>query len=87
MKESKIYSFRTIIEKDGKHYRGYVPALLGCHTFGKTIEETKKNLKEAIEGYVESCVKNGDKVPEDTGFQSIETVLIPSFLAKKEIYA
>lgn len=73
----KTYSFRTIIEKDGKQYHGYVPALSGCHTFGKTIEETKKNLNEAIEGYLLSCVKHGDPIPEDVGFQSVETVSIP----------
>jgi len=38
----KSYSFRTIIEKDGKQYHGFVPSLLGCHTYGKTIEETKR---------------------------------------------
>ena len=36
------YTFPTIIEKDGKQYHGYVPSLPGCHTFGKTTEETKK---------------------------------------------
>lgn len=51
-------TFRTIIEKDGKFFHGYVPALLGCHTFGKTIEETQKNLKDAIKVYIESNQKN-----------------------------
>jgi len=84
----KTYSFRTIIDKDGKFYHGYVPALLGCHTFGKTIEETKKNLNEAIEGYILSSIDNGDSVPEDLGFQSIETVSVP-FISKpnKKVYA
>lgn len=50
------YTFRTIIEKDGKYFHGYVPALLGCHTFGKTIEETQRNLKDAIKVYIESII-------------------------------
>ena len=83
----KSYSFRTIIEKDGKQYHGFVPALLGCHTYGKTIEETKKNLNEAIEGYLISCVKHGDMIPRDNGLQSIETVSIPAFSVKKRAYA
>ena len=81
----KSYSFRTIIEKDGKQYHGFVPALLGCHTFGKTIEETKKNLSEAIEGYLISCSKHGDTIPTDSGLESIETVSIPIF--SKRAYA
>ena len=82
----KSYSFRTIIEKDGKQYHGFVPALLGCHTYGKTIEETKKNLNEAIEGYLLSCAKHGDAIPVDMGLQSIETVSIPIFSIKKRAY-
>ena len=84
----KSYSFRTIIEKDGKQYHGFVPALLGCHTYGKTIEETKKNLNEAIEGYLLSCSKHGDLIPSDNGLQSIETVSIPVFSVRgKRAYA
>ncbi len=84
----KSYSFRTIIEKDGKQYHGFVPALSGCHTYGKTIEETKKNLNEAIEGYLISCAKHGDLIPSDNGLQSIETVSIPVFSAgDKRAYA
>jgi predicted RNase H-like HicB family nuclease len=84
----KSYSFRTIIEKDGKAYHGFVPALLGCHTFGKTIEETKKNLNEAIEGYLISCSKHGDPIPTDQGLESIETVSIPVLpLGGKKLYA
>ena len=81
----KSYSFRTIIEKDGKQYHGFVPALSGCHTYGKTIEETKKNLSEAIEAYLISCSKHGDKIPSDSGLESIETVSIPVF--SKRAYA
>ncbi|MCX6717125.1 MAG: type II toxin-antitoxin system HicB family antitoxin [Candidatus Taylorbacteria bacterium] len=53
----KPYTYRTIIEKDGKYFHGFVPALLGCHTCGKTIDETKKRLREAIELYVESLME------------------------------
>ncbi len=85
----KSYSFRTIIEieRDGKQYHGFVPALLGCHTYGKTIEETKKNLNEAIEGYLLSCAKHGDVIPSDNGLQSVETVSIPIFSTNKKVYA
>ncbi|OGI57444.1 hypothetical protein A3B85_01040 [Candidatus Nomurabacteria bacterium RIFCSPHIGHO2_02_FULL_37_13] len=83
----KSYSFRTIIEKDGKQYHGFVPTLLGCHTYGKTIEETKKNLNEAIEGYLLSCSKHGDVIPADNGLQSIETVSIPIFSTSRKVYA
>lgn len=72
----KSYTYRTIIEPDGKFFHGYVPALSGCHTFGKTLEETKKYLKEAISVYLESLVDDHIKIPEDISFESFETVPI-----------
>ncbi|MFA6341012.1 MAG: type II toxin-antitoxin system HicB family antitoxin [Candidatus Paceibacterota bacterium] len=73
----KPYTYRVIIEKDGKYFHGSVPALSGCHTFGKTIEETRKNLREAIELYLEVLREEKSKIPEDTGIESFETVFIP----------
>jgi len=69
------YTFRTIIEPDEKGtFHGYVPALSGCHTWGKTLEETRKNLKEAISVYIASVIADGEEVPEDKGMESFETI-------------
>ena len=81
---TKSYTYRTIIEPDGKFFHGYVPALSGCHTFGKTISETQKYLKDAIEVYVESLIQEKKIVPNDTSFESFETV---SFPFSDKIYA
>ncbi|MEK7147163.1 MAG: type II toxin-antitoxin system HicB family antitoxin [Patescibacteria group bacterium] len=70
----KAYTYRIIIEPDGKYYHGYVPALSGCHTFGRTIVETKKNLREAIEVYLESLIDDGANIPGDLSFESFETI-------------
>ena len=71
----KNHTFRVIIEPDEKGmFHGYVPALLGCHTFGKSIEETRDNLKDAIAVYVASLIADGEKVPQDKSFESFETV-------------
>lgn len=47
--KSKKREFTVVIEKgeDG-YYIGSVPALLGCHTQGKTVDELMVNVKEAI---------------------------------------
>ncbi len=55
----KTYTFRTIIEPDEKGYHGFVPLLRGVHTVGKTIEESRENLQEAIECHVEGLLKDG----------------------------
>lgn len=53
-------TYRIIIESDKKGFHGFVPALKGCHTWGRTIVETKSHLKEAITLYFESLVAHGD---------------------------
>ena len=53
--EKKIYSYSVFYEADSEGgYSAFVPALPGCHTQGETVEETEKNVKEAIEAYLES---------------------------------
>ncbi|MEK7161870.1 MAG: type II toxin-antitoxin system HicB family antitoxin [Patescibacteria group bacterium] len=67
------YTYRVIIEPDGKYFHAYVPALPGCHTFGKTIPEAKKHVRQAIEAYVESLLMDGENVPKDESFETFET--------------
>ena len=81
---TKSYTYRIIIEPDGKFFHGYVPALSGCHTFGETIAETKLYLKDAIEVYVESLIKEKKIIPSDVSFESFETV---SFPYSQKVYA
>ena len=70
----KTYTFRTIIEPDEKGYHGFVPLLRGVHTVGKTIEETRENLQEAIECHVEGLLKDGIVPPqEQNALESIQT--------------
>ncbi len=76
-------TYRTIIEPDVKGFHGYVPALRGCHTWGKTIQDTQKHLQEVIELYVESLVAHGEAVPEDHSFESFQTVQRPVVTRKR----
>lgn len=69
------HTFRIIIEPDEKNtFHGYVPSLPGCHTWGKTIEETKKNLKDAIRAYIASLIADKKQIPKETGFEFFETI-------------
>lgn len=68
------FTYRVIIEPDGRYYHGYVPALSGCHTFGKSITETKKNLHDAVHVYLDSLIADGLPIPEDHSFESFTTV-------------
>ncbi|MDE1860311.1 MAG: type II toxin-antitoxin system HicB family antitoxin [Candidatus Micrarchaeota archaeon] len=57
-------SYRVIIERDEDGvYVAKVPDLPGCATEGKTKKELMKNVKEAIQAYVEALKKDGNPVP------------------------
>ncbi|HUT67312.1 MAG TPA: type II toxin-antitoxin system HicB family antitoxin [Dehalococcoidales bacterium] len=50
----------TIIIEKGREsgYVAYAPALKGCVSQGKTKAETLKNIKEAMEAYVEAMLED-----------------------------
>ncbi len=58
------YKIRLQKEPDGG-FTVSVPALPGCITFGKDMDEAIIMAKEAIELYIESLVEHGDEVPTE----------------------
>jgi len=46
-------------------YTVSVPALPGCITWGKTIHQAKRMVRDAIAGYLVSLVKHGEPIPDD----------------------
>jgi predicted RNase H-like HicB family nuclease len=55
-----MLSYRVIIEKDEDGVLiAKVPDLSGCATEGKTREELMKNVKEAIQAYLEALKECG----------------------------
>lgn len=55
----------TIIIETGREsgYVAYAPALKGCVSQGKTKPEALKNIREAMEAYVEALIEDGLPVP------------------------
>lgn len=43
-----IKKFTAVYKKCGKWYSGWIAEVPGTNTQGKTLQETKKNLKEAL---------------------------------------
>ncbi len=62
----KSYSFRATIEPDEpKGFHGFVPLLPGLHTYGATLTEIKRNLREAILCHVQGMQKDGERIPRE----------------------
>ena len=68
--------FRAVIEQDedGK-FVAHCPTLPGCWSQGDTREEAKRNIADAIEGYLASLKKHGDPVPPPINEEVIEVDL------------
>ncbi|HXI85106.1 MAG TPA: type II toxin-antitoxin system HicB family antitoxin [Verrucomicrobiae bacterium] len=56
--------FRVIIEPDEDGvFVAECPALPGCVSEGKTREEAMANIRDAIQGYLQSLEKHGEPIP------------------------
>jgi predicted RNase H-like HicB family nuclease len=65
--------YTVIIEKGRESgYVAYAPALKGCVSQGKTKAEVQKNLKEAMEAYVEALLEDGLPLPTEVGRETVE---------------
>jgi predicted RNase H-like HicB family nuclease len=58
--------FAVIFEKAETNWAAYVPDLPGCVTTGRTLEETERNIREAISGHLQTLREFGEPVPEAT---------------------
>ena len=75
----KLYSYSVFYESalEGG-YVAFVPALPGCHTQGETLEEAEKNIKEAVELYIESLAQAKEAIPEEVkSFQGTIKIPVP----------
>jgi predicted RNase H-like HicB family nuclease len=65
--------YRVIIEQDEDGmYIAECPSLPGCISQGRTREEALKNIKEAIEGYLESLEKHNEPIPPSIEEEIVE---------------
>jgi len=77
MNTQQNYTYRVILEPDGGGYHAFVPALPGCHTWGKTIREAREMVRDAIGAYVRSVIADGKAVHADVGMELFETIPVP----------
>lgn len=59
----RFYSFQIIIEKEPEDegYFAYSPTVAGCFSNGKTVEEARRNIREAVEQHVASLIEHGQQ--------------------------
>ena len=58
--------YAMIIETGERNYSAYLPDLPGCVATGKTIEEVRQRMREAIELHLAGMREDGLPIPEPT---------------------
>ena len=77
----RFYSFQIVIEKEPEDegYHAYSPTLPGCFSNGRSIEEARRNIREAIEDHIAGLLAHTQPIPQDDRLVHVEelTVGIP----------
>lgn len=56
--------YTVIYEPAESNWAAYVPDLPGCMTTGSTLEEAQSNIREAIQGHLETLRAFEETVPD-----------------------
>ncbi len=74
----KFYNFEIVIEKEPEDegYLAYSPTLPGCFSNGKTIEETRSNIRDAIQLHIASLLAHGEPIPQNENLVHVEELTV-----------
>jgi predicted RNase H-like HicB family nuclease len=68
-------TYTVILEPEpGGGFHAFCPVLKGCHTQGDSLEEALRNIREAIDVYLESLRAHGETIPVEDIFIKPVTV-------------
>ena len=60
------HRYKVIIQKEAEGgYSVFVPALPGCASMGKTVDDATANIREAIDLYLEDLNADNQAIPAD----------------------
>ena len=83
MKLPYNYIVQPITDESGSYFYARVLELDGCQSTGETFEEAYENLREAMEGWIETKLEGGFEVPLPVGYDDFSgkfVVRIPKSL-------
>jgi predicted RNase H-like HicB family nuclease len=77
----KVHRFLIIIEQGPHNYSAYAPDLPGCIATGKTLEEVKSNMSEAMRLHVQGMVEDHETIPTAQSLAEYVDVPLPDSAA------
>ena len=74
----RFYTFEIVIEKEPEDegYAAYSPTLPGCFSNGKTVEEAKRSIREAIQQHIDALLAHGQPVPQNDRLVHVEELTV-----------
>ena len=74
----KFYTFEIVVEKEPEDegYTAHSPTVPGCFSNGKTIEETRRNIREAVQQHSESLLAHGQPIPQNENLVHVEELTV-----------
>jgi predicted RNase H-like HicB family nuclease len=66
--------YLVIFEKGNQGYGAYVPDLPGCVAAGKTLDEVRELIRDAIPLHLESMREQGEPIPAPTSVADVVRV-------------
>jgi predicted RNase H-like HicB family nuclease len=65
--------YAVVYEQGEMNWAAYIPDLPGCVTTGRTLGETKRNIRQAVELHLEAMQEVGEAIPKpSTGVDFLE---------------
>jgi predicted RNase H-like HicB family nuclease len=68
--------YAIVVEKAKSNFAAYVPDLPGCVATGRTLKETERRLREAIDIHVQGLREDGLPIPKPSSI--VDYVEIPA---------
>ena len=63
-------------EPEDEGYLAYSPTLPGCFSNGRTVEEARRNIREAVQQHIESLLAPGQPVPQNENLVHVEELTV-----------
>ena len=67
-------TYAVVFEQTDSNWSAYVPDLPGCITTGKSLEDTERDIREAIRGHIETLRQFGEPVPKPTSHAKLVNI-------------
>ncbi len=68
----KVLEYTVIIEREGDSFGAYLPDLPGCVAMGRSLNDVRTRILEAVEAHVAEMLSRGEPLPRPGSGEPLE---------------